>query len=140
MIIKYCPKCAGNPYTKDFSTDLCINCGSTLLSEIVNEDDLIGRTEMTTFADDYSFGNSSSNGFGFEDKSSDFEDDTFEDDNPNPFGFGDPEPSGDFGEDTKNEFELPSEHHSFGIDNNTRNNVTPSTKSRNSHLNKNVSN
>lgn len=119
MIIKYCPKCSGKPYTKDYSMDTCRNCGTKLLSEIVNESDLTGRIEIPSFEDDYSFGYPSNDESGFGSEKSSFEDDTFEDEEPNQFGFGDPEPDGNFGKDHQNEFELPSERHSFDIDNNT---------------------
>ena len=47
MIIKYCPKCSGRPYTEDFLMISCPCCNSALSSEMINNaQDLAGRTKI----------------------------------------------------------------------------------------------
>lgn len=125
MVVKYCPKCEGKPYTKDFNVTVCSICGSALLSEISSEEDLCGRREMSFF-DGSSFDGPSAEGFGYEEGPSDFSDGSFKDGEPNPFGFGDLEPTNDFDEKDNNNDELPSEYHASGIDRNKESETLPS--------------
>lgn len=90
MIIKYCPKCYGKPYTEDFSEITCPTCQSMLQAEMVDEHDLIDRTRLesnrTFQTQEHSFGEYGENngpdfdcfddennrwGGGFTDKNSD---------------------------------------------------------------------
>lgn len=118
MVIKYCPKCEGKPYTKDYNINVCRTCGSTLLSEITSEDELRGRTEMS-FLEDEPFGDFSAGGFGYDGESGAFNGDPFEDDEPNQFGFGDSNPENQFDDKFENTSSLPSEHHNYEMEKGT---------------------
>lgn len=48
MIIKYCSRCSGKPYTTDLSVSKCPQCGAELLSEINDEQSLKGRRVFST--------------------------------------------------------------------------------------------
>ena len=47
MIVKYCSKCAGKPYTTDMNIDKCPRCGSTLGIKTVQEDELDDCEELS---------------------------------------------------------------------------------------------
>ena len=42
MVVKYCPKCEGKPYTKDFNVTVCSTYDSALLLGKSSEDDSNG--------------------------------------------------------------------------------------------------
>lgn len=46
MIVKYCSKCAGKPYTTDMGLEKCPRCGSTLGIKTVQEDELEDCEEL----------------------------------------------------------------------------------------------
>mgnify|MGYP007101910867 CR=1 FL=1 len=46
MVIKYCSRCQGHPYTKDLMLDRCVFCGHPLDISAVEEWELNGRTEF----------------------------------------------------------------------------------------------
>ena len=119
MVIKYCPKCEGKPYTKDFNASVCNICGSSLLSELSSEEELRGRREMSV-SEDESIGGASADGFGFDEESSAFNDTSFDENEPNPFGFG------DFDKKNSGSEELPTEYHDSSIDVSKDPEVSPS--------------
>lgn len=53
MIIKYCPVCVGKPYSSDLSLQNCPVCKSTLQIESADEQNLIGRMQMSKSASDF---------------------------------------------------------------------------------------
>lgn len=131
MLIKYCPKCKGKPYTTDYTIDNCVYCGSALLSELTNNDDLLGRSEMSNSGDD-SFGFKDS-GFGFDEDSNDNENNSFggfnssdfgvDDSDVNHFGFGEPESDVSIDINTSTTI-LPSDNYKSPVENN-RSTVLP---------------
>ena len=73
MIIKYCKKCPGQPYTIDLNVDSCPRCGSELGLVSIDESELSGRPQLSVaptpapnYRDPYSHDDSygSSNGSG----------------------------------------------------------------------------
>lgn len=50
MIIRYCPKCYGNPYTTDSNLKKCPTCGTKLELDYVDDDDLRSRSTFSASA------------------------------------------------------------------------------------------
>lgn len=48
MLVKYCNKCVGHPYTQDLNITYCPKCGTYLQSEIASEADLSKRRKFST--------------------------------------------------------------------------------------------
>lgn len=53
MIVKYCSKCAGKPYTTDMDMEKCPRCGSTLGIKTVQEDELEDCEEFSGTSSNY---------------------------------------------------------------------------------------
>lgn len=51
MLIKYCDRCAGMPYTRNTNATCCPKCNSTLRLESCEEYELLSRIEMTVSED-----------------------------------------------------------------------------------------
>ena len=99
MLVKYCPRCFGKPYTDNFNQSVCPICGSSLQSEMVDNSSLLGRPILNN---------------GLENKFDSYCGSGFSDNNPfeeAPFGdFGD-----SFGDNSENgSFDVfPSENSAY---------------------------
>lgn len=47
MMVKYCNKCSGHPYTEDFSVSNCPVCNSELLFEMVSTESIANRPKLS---------------------------------------------------------------------------------------------